>query len=102
MTALNRLIAALQDIDFDSFTDGAERSFAEGVLLNSLAKVRSPWDVAWNHNWVNPVTDAVVKTLIDAGIFKKWVEHGSKPETSMQLANITGTDPVLISESDAV
>ncbi|KAI1214991.1 S-adenosyl-L-methionine-dependent methyltransferase [Annulohypoxylon truncatum] len=96
MSALKRLSAALRDLDFDSFPNEDERSRAEDLIVDALVRVRKPWDIAWNHNWVNPCTNAATKTLIDAGVFKKWVENGSKPQTSVELARLTDTDPTLI------
>ncbi|KAI2473810.1 S-adenosyl-L-methionine-dependent methyltransferase [Annulohypoxylon bovei var. microspora] len=96
MSALDRLSAALREVDFDSFANEDDRSQAENLILDVLQRVRRPWDIAWNHNWVNPCTNAATKTLIDAGVFKKWVEDGSKPQTSAGLARLTDTDPKLI------
>ena len=98
MAALGRLSAVLQEINSNSFSDDEERAFAEDLLLKALAKIRSPWDTAWTHVWVNPATNAATTSLIEAGVFKKWVEYGSKPQTSGELAKLTGTDPALISK----
>ncbi|OTB05750.1 hypothetical protein M426DRAFT_319428 [Hypoxylon sp. CI-4A] len=96
MVALENLSAALQNIDLNSFANEGDRARAEDLLLNALERVRSPWDIAWNHNWVNPATNGAVKTLIDAGVFTKWVEIGGGPRTSVELAALTDTDPKLI------
>ncbi|OTA61194.1 S-adenosyl-L-methionine-dependent methyltransferase [Hypoxylon sp. EC38] len=96
MSALDRLSAALQDLDSESFVNEDDRLRAEDLLLKALTRVRTPWDIAWNHNWVNPATSGAIKTLMDAGIFTKWVEHGSRPRTSIELAEFTETDPTLI------
>ncbi|KAI0849900.1 S-adenosyl-L-methionine-dependent methyltransferase [Daldinia vernicosa] len=96
MAALGRLSATLRDIDSNSFADEDERLFAEDMLLGALARVQSPWDIAWNHNFVNATTHGAIKSLIDAGVFTKWAENGSKPETSTSLAKMTDTDPILI------
>ncbi|KAI1138907.1 S-adenosyl-L-methionine-dependent methyltransferase [Hypoxylon sp. FL0543] len=96
MSALGRLSAALEGLNNESFTNEEERSHAEDLLLGALNRVRTPWDIAWNHNWVNPATNAAVKTLVDAGTFQKWAEQGSKPQTSVELAKFTDADPTLI------
>lgn len=97
MPTLDRLFAALEDIGPDSFPSEDDRLRAEDLIVGALARIRKPWDIALNHNWVNPCTNAATKTLIDAGVFKKWVEIGSKPQTSVQLARLTDTDLTLIS-----
>ncbi|XXG95866.1 hypothetical protein Hte_002138 [Hypoxylon texense] len=96
MTALDRLSVALQDIQFDSFASKEERLRAEDLLVNALYRVRSPWDITWDHNWTHAVTHAAIKSLFDAGLFKKWAEDGSRPATSKELAGLTNTDPALI------
>ncbi|KAI1462248.1 S-adenosyl-L-methionine-dependent methyltransferase [Annulohypoxylon moriforme] len=96
MSILKRLSTVLRDIDLDSFQNEEDRSRAEDLILDALVRVRKPWDIALNHNWANPCTNAAIKTLIDAGVFKKWVEIGSKPQTSVELARLTDTDPTLI------
>ncbi|KAI0885192.1 S-adenosyl-L-methionine-dependent methyltransferase [Annulohypoxylon maeteangense] len=96
MSALERLYAVLDDIDIDSFPNEDDRSRAEDLIMDALVRVRKPWDIALNHNWVNPCTNAATKTLIDVGVFRKWVENGSKPQTSVELASLTDTDPTLI------
>ncbi|KAK4041040.1 S-adenosyl-L-methionine-dependent methyltransferase, partial [Parachaetomium inaequale] len=37
-----------------------------------------------------------IKTLIDAGVFKKWAEAGGNPITCTKLAELTGADVLLI------
>ncbi|KAI8957144.1 S-adenosyl-L-methionine-dependent methyltransferase [Daldinia sp. FL1419] len=96
MAALGRLSSALQEINSNSFADEDERLYAENLLLSALSRVQSPWDIAYNHNWVNSLTNGSIKSLIDAGVFKKWAELGGGPKTSEDLARITNTDPVLI------
>ncbi|OTA92287.1 hypothetical protein M434DRAFT_74802 [Hypoxylon sp. CO27-5] len=96
MSTLDRLSAALQGLDSESFVNEDDRLRAEDLLLKALTRVRTPWDIAWNHNWVNPATNSAVKTLIDAGIFTKWVEHGGRPQTSIELAKFTEADATLI------
>ncbi|KAI0129229.1 S-adenosyl-L-methionine-dependent methyltransferase [Hypoxylon sp. NC0597] len=96
MSALNRLSTALKDLDSESFENEDDRVHVESLLLEALTRVRAPWDIAWNHNWVNLATNGAIKTLIDAGIFTKWTEHGSRPQTSIELAKLTETDPALI------
>ncbi|KAK7740598.1 hypothetical protein SLS62_011099 [Diatrype stigma] len=96
MTSANAIIQALEAINADSFADTNERHRVEDALVAALNRVRTPWDIGWNHVWVNAPTNASIKILIDAGIFKKWVENGSKPQTTDELAEFTSTDPALI------
>lgn len=68
------LLEALQNFDPSLFEgDEAERIRVRDKLTEVLRRVQSPWDVAWEHNWVNVATTPVVKTLIDMGVFEKWV-----------------------------
>lgn len=74
MSSSTLLLKALQNFDLSSLEgDEAERIRVREKLTEVLRRVQSPWDVAWEHNWVNMATIPVVKTLIDMGIFEKWV-----------------------------
>ncbi|KAI1407450.1 S-adenosyl-L-methionine-dependent methyltransferase [Hypoxylon sp. FL1857] len=96
MSTLDRLSTALEHLNSESFENDDDRLRAENLLLEALTRIRTPWDIAWNHNWVSPATNGAVKTLIDAGVFKQWTKHGSKAQTSTELARLTDTDPALI------
>lgn len=99
MASADQLLANLKDIGASSFANEAERIRARDGLLEALRKVQSPWDLAWDHNWANGATNAAIKTLIDAGVFKKWAEAGGGPITCTELASLTGADDLLISMS---
>lgn len=99
MASADLLIANLQGLSASSFANEAERVRARDALFEALRKVQSPWDIVWDHNWVNGATNASVKTLIDAGVFKKWAECGATPKTTTELAELTGADELLISMS---
>ncbi|KAL5348689.1 hypothetical protein ACLOAV_006107 [Pseudogymnoascus australis] len=96
MVSTDRLIKNLQGIDESAFANEAERVRVRDALFEALRKVQSPWDIVWDHIWVSGATNASVKTLIDAGVFKKWAERGGSPKTCEKLADLTGTDELLI------
>jgi hypothetical protein len=48
---------------------------------------------------VSGAINAAVKTLIDAGVFKKWAEAGGEAITCTKLAELTGADVLLIRKS---
>ncbi|KFY81900.1 hypothetical protein V500_10979 [Pseudogymnoascus sp. VKM F-4518 (FW-2643)] len=96
MASADKLIANLQEISGSSFANEAERVRARDALFEALRKVQSPWDIVWDHNWVNGATNASVKTLIDADVFKKWAECGGSPKTCAELSELTGADELLI------
>ncbi|KAK1624326.1 O-methyltransferase [Colletotrichum phormii] len=85
MATADALIASLQNINGESFTDKAERIRARDALYDALRKVQTPWGIAWDHI-----------VLIDAGIFKKWHEAGGEPITCTKLSKLTGADEHLI------
>lgn len=99
MVSTDRLIKNLQGIDESAFANEAERVRVRDALFEALRKVQSPWDIVWDHIWVSGATNASVKTLIDAGVFKKWAERVGSPKTCEKLADLTGTDELLISTS---
>lgn len=96
MASVDQLIASLQGIDAKSFSSEAERIRARDAVFEALRRIQSPWDIAWEQCWVGGAITAAVKTLIDAGVFKKWAEAGGEPITSTRLAELTGADVLLI------
>ena len=101
MASADQLLSNLQGIEASTFANEAERIRARDGLLEALRRVQSPWDIAWTHNWVNGAVNAAIKTLIDAGVFKKWAEAGGGPITCTELGKLTGADTVLISTSSS-
>lgn len=99
MATADALIASLRDINGESFTDKAERIRARDALYDALRKVQTPWDIAWDHIVVKGGGNAAIKTLIDAGVFKKWHEAGGEPITCTKLSKLTGADEHLIRTS---
>lgn len=99
MTSADGLIASLEGVDGGSFANEAERVRARDAVFEALRRIQSPWDIAWDHNWVAGAISAAVKTLIDAGVFTKWAEAGGEPITCAALADLTGADVVLIRQS---
>jgi hypothetical protein len=96
MASADQLIGALEGLDVNSFINDAERVRAMEALTLALSKVQKPWDIVWQHCWVNPATNACVKTLIDAGVFSKWIETGGEEKTCAELAESTRANVVLI------
>ncbi|KAH8647908.1 O-methyltransferase [Xylariales sp. PMI_506] len=96
MASADAVIESLQDINSASFANEIERIRARDAIFEALRKVQSPWDIAWEHNWVNGATNAAIKTLIDAEIFMKWAKAGWEPTTCDKLAELTGADAQLI------
>lgn len=97
-TEIDTLISSLSTLTPTTFTTETDRLAARDALFEALRKVQSPWDIVWDHNWVNPATNASVKTLIDMGLFKKWKEVGGKAMGSGELAVMVGVDAVLLRE----
>ncbi|KAG5926349.1 hypothetical protein E4U53_003104 [Claviceps sorghi] len=96
MASSEQLLAAVEGISASSFANEDERIRARDALFEALRRVQSPWDIVWEHNWVNLATNASVKTLIDAGVFSKWAQQGHAPQTSAQLAELVGVPVAVI------
>lgn len=101
MATANQLIANLEGINAESFANEVERMRARDAVLEALRRIQSPWDITWDHNWVNLAIHAAIKTLIDAGVFNKWAEAGGEPITSTKLAELAGAEEQLIRTSSA-
>lgn len=96
MASADQLLDTLRGTCASSFANEAERTRARDGLFEALRRVQSPWDIVWDHIWVNPATNASIKTLVDVGVFTKWAEQGHAPQTSAQLAELVGADVVVI------
>ncbi|KAJ2900959.1 hypothetical protein MKZ38_002194 [Zalerion maritima] len=91
------IISSLSGLSSASFLSEADRIRVRDALFETLRKVQSPWDLAWEQNWVNPATNAAIKTLIDAGVFTKWNEtNPDSTKTCAQLAEMTGAEEELV------
>lgn len=99
MASPNQLVSSLESLTPDSFASETERVRVRDALFQALRTVQSPWDIAWEQNWVSGATNASIKTLVDAGIFAKWIEIGGKPAKAGHLAELVNADEVLISGS---
>lgn len=99
MASADNLIQALEGLDASSFANEAERVRALDALTLSVSRVQKPWDTVWQHCWVNPATTACAKSLIDAGVFTKWIDAGGGERTCDELAELTSTEPILIRKS---
>ena len=97
MTSLEQLISTLQKVDKVNFKSESERVQAQNAILGALSRVQTPWDVAQQHIWGDPITTTIVKILVDVDLWKKWVEAGGKPSTSSELAGLVNVDPSLLS-----
>ena len=92
-----KLVASLEGISAASFDREADRVRVRDALFETLRKVQSPWDIAWEQVWVNGATNAAIKTLIDAGVFTAWAANGpDEPKTCAELAAMTGADEQLL------
>ncbi|KAG9253971.1 O-methyltransferase-domain-containing protein [Emericellopsis atlantica] len=78
MASPDQLVGSLESLTPESFTTESER-------------VR-----AWEQNWVNGATNASIKTLIDAGIFAKWIKIGGRPAKAGNLAELVNAVEILI------
>ncbi|KAF4120729.1 O-methyltransferase [Geosmithia morbida] len=93
---VDNIVAILKGVEASSFQSEADRVRFRDALFATLRKVQTPWDIVWEHNWVNGTTNASIKTLIDAGVFPKMVENDCAPKTSAELAKLTGADEKLL------
>lgn len=96
MASADGLVSSLEDLDVNSFSNELDRIRTREALFKALMKVQSPWDIVWQHNWVNGATHACIKTLIDVGLFDRWAKDGGAPKTCIELSELTGSDEVLI------
>ncbi|KAK6841219.1 hypothetical protein PG995_000317 [Apiospora arundinis] len=93
---MDQFIRSIESADPGTCSDEAERTRVTDALHAALRRFQQPWDIAFEHAFENILTHSAVKTSIDAGIFHKWAESGGGTKSSKDLAQLTGTDPVLM------
>lgn len=93
------LIKTLIELDADSVKDDAERAQLVDALLKALRTVQKPWEITADHGWAQPGLIAAIKTLIDAGLWSKWVAAGGQPSHVSELAQLSGVDAPLLGMS---
>lgn len=94
---MDEFLKSLEGAHPNACVDEAERVKAIDALFAALRRFQRPFDVAWDHSWTAPLTHSAVRALIDAGVFTAWDKAGGGTKSSAELAELTGTDPVLIS-----
>ena len=94
---MDEFLQTLETAHPSACADEAERVKAIDALFAALRRFQRPFDVAWDHSWTAPLTHSAVRALIDAGVFTAWEAAGGGTKSSGELAELTKTDPVLIS-----
>ncbi|KAK7215733.1 hypothetical protein V2G26_003736 [Clonostachys chloroleuca] len=95
MSTIDHLVEDLENISASTFPNEHERVRLRDALSKALAKIQTPWETIWNHNWENPVTQSCVRSLNYAGVFTHWAKDDS-PKSCAELAALTGADEVLL------
>ena len=85
-TSTDELIKSLEHVDASKFASEGDRARVQQALHAALRRVQTPFDVGMEHAWVYPPMIAAIRTLIDAGLWKKWVAMGGQPTTVETLA----------------
>ncbi|KAK8035792.1 S-adenosyl-L-methionine-dependent methyltransferase [Apiospora marii] len=94
---MDQFIQSLESADPGTCLDEAQRSKVTDALYAALRRFQQPWDIAFEQTFEHSLTHSAVKAAIDAGIFQEWAESGGGTKSSKDLAQLTNTDPVLIS-----
>lgn len=90
------IAASLESIDIRSFEDPAHRVKLKNAALALASRLQTPWETTYDCVGSRPALNAALKTCIDAGLFRKWVQTNKGPRTATELARMTNTDPVLL------
>jgi hypothetical protein len=95
MSTVDHLVEGLETISTGTLPSEHERVRLRDALSKALAKIQTPWETIWNHNWEGPVTQSCVRSLNYAGVFTHWAKDDS-PKSCAELAALTGADEVLL------
>lgn len=80
MASVHDLIASLQDITSTSFANEAECILLKDALFETLRRVQSPWEIVWEHIWVNGAPNASIKSIIDAEVSRSGRSVEDRPK----------------------
>ena len=93
------LVAQLDKINRPNIdSNDADVAAVKAALFAAYRRVQSPWDTAMDLCWNKPAAESATRTLVQAGLFEKWVAKGGKPASGQELATLTDFDPILLGE----
>jgi len=96
-TKTAELIAQLDKIDQSTIDSSqADVVAVKHALFAALRRVQSPFDTAMDVCWNNVAAESATRTLVNVGLFEKWVAKGGQPASGHDLATMTGVDPELM------
>ena len=85
------LVAQLDNISRSTIDDSeADIAAIKAALFAAHRRVQSPWDNAMDLCWTQVASESVNRTLVQAGLFEKWVNKGGRPASGQELADLTG------------
>jgi len=98
-TELVTLLNEISPSTISKSEDGADVVAVKHALLAALRRLQTPFDTAMDVCWNNVAAESATRTLINAGLFEKWVAQGGTPATAHELAAMTGVELQLIGMS---
>jgi hypothetical protein len=78
MTPFQDTISSLDSIQPSQFSTDAERFAAKEAARRLLTRLETPFEQGWGLSFETPVLVAGIQTLLDLGIWKKWLEADKK------------------------
>ena len=104
MTSFKDTVSTLDAIHLSQFSTDAERFEAKEAARRLLTRLETPFEQGWRLSFETPVLVAGVQTILDLGIWKRWMEADKKnPGTPVHLDQLlewanTKADPNLLRE----
>jgi len=80
-------------------SNGADVVAVKYALFAALRRLQTPFDTAMDVCWNNVAAESATRTLVNVGLFEKWVAQGGKPATGRELATMTGVELELMGVS---
>jgi hypothetical protein len=74
MTSFQDTLKSLESIQPSQFSTDAERFEAKEAARRLLTRLETPFEQGWRLSFETPVLVAGIQTILDLGIWKKWME----------------------------
>lgn len=75
---MTSIISTLDAIQPSQFSTDAERFEVKEAARRLLTRLETPFEQGWRLSFETPVLVAGVQTILDLGIWKKWMEADKK------------------------
>jgi len=95
----SELVTLLNGLKPSTISDGQHGENLVAVkhaLFAAFRRLQTPFDTAMDVCWNNVAAESATRTLVNVGLFEKWVAQGGNPATGSEVAGMTGVEVELM------